>query len=244
MIKVLFHYCVVVFAIVESCPSGTRKFYTDSTKYPGIQPDIGSGGYDDRTLPDLDLLPPIPPLPPQRPPVVPRVLQSVVVKTSSGRYSQYTQGLGNFDYITLQICTPVCCQVERFGHGENGTNKGFVPGKTVPISDLDLDNCRNFQLSDLTAVRLTHGNTICFKSIGDCRKDQEFQGWHSDSLALIFDDGTDVICDLPKRIHFEQVDVVNRCKGDLIDVIKPPQPGGFYPPIGGGPPMLGPPPHP
>ena len=36
MIKVLFHYCVVVFAIVGSCPSGTKKAQkipTGTTKY-------------------------------------------------------------------------------------------------------------------------------------------------------------------------------------------------------------------
>ena len=44
MIKVLFHYCVVVFVIVESCPSGTKKdrqIPTGTTKY--IKPDSGSG---------------------------------------------------------------------------------------------------------------------------------------------------------------------------------------------------------
>ena len=48
MIKVLFHYCVVVFAIVESCPSGTGKGrqMPNSTPYPGAEPDRGSGGYE------------------------------------------------------------------------------------------------------------------------------------------------------------------------------------------------------
>ena len=46
MIKVLFHYCVVVFVIVESCPSGTKKasqIPTGTTKY--IKPDPGKIGF-------------------------------------------------------------------------------------------------------------------------------------------------------------------------------------------------------
>ena len=49
MIKVLFHYYVVVFTIVESCSSGPKEVQSETTsKYRGLEPGIGSGsgGYE------------------------------------------------------------------------------------------------------------------------------------------------------------------------------------------------------
>ena len=65
MIKVLFHYYVVVFTIVESCSSGPKEVQSETTsKYRGLEPVIGSGsgGYE-KPVPELPQLPIEPPLP-------------------------------------------------------------------------------------------------------------------------------------------------------------------------------------
>ena len=145
---------------------------------------------------------------------VPRI-QSVEVKTRSGPYTKRLESNG---YITLQICTPICCQVERLGHNGQSIN-GFVPGNTVQIRD-HLFTCQNLELRNLSAVRLTHWNNDCKDKIRSCKRDQKFQGWYSEYLSLVLDDETDIKCHLPSRIHFEQVDVVNLCQGPWIDIIK------------------------
>ena len=146
---------------------------------------------------------------------VPRI-QSVEVKTRSGPYTKELESNG---YITLQICTPICCQVERLGHNGQSIN-GFVPGNTVQIRD-HLFTCHNLELRNLSAVRLTHWNNDCMDKISTCKRDKKFQGWYSEYLSLVLDDETDIKCHLPSRIHFEQVDVVNLCQGPWIDIIKP-----------------------
>ena len=101
----------------------------------------------------------------------------------------------------------------------------------MQLKNQELANCQNLELSDLTAVRLSHfvkgttlgtggSTTSCGLSIGKCRMDPEFPGWFSDYLKLMLDDGTYIQCDLPFRIHFKQLDVVDRCRGDWINVIK------------------------
>ena len=145
---------------------------------------------------------------------VPRI-QSVEVKTRSG---PNTKGLESNGYITLQICTPICCQVERLGHNGQTIN-GFVPGNTVQIRD-HLFTCHNLELRNLSAVRLTHWNNDCKDKIRSCKRNNRFQGWYSEYLSLVLDDETDIKCHLPSRIHFEQVDVVNLCQGPWIDTIK------------------------
>ena len=145
---------------------------------------------------------------------VPRI-QSVEVKTRSGPYTKELESNG---YITLQICTPICCQVERLGHNGQSIN-GFVPGNTVQIRD-HLFTCHNLELRNLSAVRLTHWNNDCKDKISTCKRDKKFQGWYSEYLSLVLDDETDIKCHLPSRIHFEQVDVVNLCQGPWIDIIK------------------------
>ena len=93
----------------------------------------------------------------------------------------------------------------------------------MQLKNQELANCQNLELSDLTAVRLSHGNhgkQNCRDSIGKCRKAPEFPGWFSDYLKLMLDDGTFIQCDLPFRIHLKQLNVVDRCKGDWINVIK------------------------
>ena len=150
---------------------------------------------------------------------VPRI-QSLEVKTRSGPISKKLEEGG---YITLQICTPMCCQVERLGH-DGQSVKGFVPGNTFQISD-NLFTCHNLELRNLTAVRITHWNKDC-KDSGCNKSDKKFQGWHCEylSLMLAFDHAgtnqTNIKCHLPSRIFFEQVDVVNHCQGPWIDFLK------------------------
>ena len=96
----------------------------------------------------------------------------------------------------------------------------------MQLKNQELANCQNLELSDLTAMRLSHavigkkGAAPCKLSIGECRQDSEFPGWFSEYLKLMLDDGTFIQCDLPFRIHFKQLDVVDRCNGDWINVIK------------------------
>ena len=138
--------------------------------------------------------------------------------------------MGRSGYITLQICTPICCQIEIFGHDKNGITNQLQTKHTVQLKDRELANCQNLKLSDLTAVRLSHGvkgakgakngASTCINSIRKCRMDPEYPGWFSDYLKLMLDDGTFIQCDLPIRIHFKQLNVVDRCNGDWINVIK------------------------
>ena len=80
----------------------------------------------------------------------------------------------------------------------------------MQLKNQELANCQNLELSDLTAVRLSHavigkkGDATCKLSIGECRQDSEFPGWFSEYLKLMLDDGTFIQCDLPFRIHFKQ----------------------------------------
>ena len=65
MIKVLFHYYVVVLTIVESCSSGPKEVQSETTsKYRGLEPNpgFGSGGYE-KPEPELPQVPIVPPLP-------------------------------------------------------------------------------------------------------------------------------------------------------------------------------------
>ena len=65
MIKVFFHYYVVVFTIVESCSSGPKEVQSETTsKYRGLEPNpgFGSGGYE-KPEPELPQVPIVPPLP-------------------------------------------------------------------------------------------------------------------------------------------------------------------------------------
>ena len=142
---------------------------------------------------------------------VPRI-KSIDVKTRNDG------GLVKFEYVTLHVCTPKCCQVQMLGKG--GKNTKFGAGKLANIPWDELGKCAGFKLENLTAVRLTHGRVRCYKKKEECENERNVKGWHGQYLTFKLDDWGKINCNLHNRLVYEQQDVVDWCHGPWIKTLE------------------------
>ena len=124
------------------------------------------------------------------------------------------------EIVSLQFCSPYCCQISDLGTLEN-SEKSLSLGSLFRTNNLRGCDQHEVYLDDtllnqpdiipIPKIRLAHGNYDVCKSTGYRTCKATTVGWHGESITFKLQDFFSLQCSLPHVIKIQQIELTS-CK--------------------------------